>query len=406
VCFLNQSFIKTRDNLLTVSRFGQQDKELKKLGANALKTSHLIYFKNSTHLKEIPAETIDLMVTSPPYPMIEMWDSVFSQQNPAIRKALGKKDGNEAFELMHRELDKVWKETLRVLKKGGFACINMGDATRKIDSEFKLYANHSRTLEYCLSLGLSPLPEILWRKQTNAPNKFMGSGMLPAGAYVTLEHEHILILRKGPKREFRTSEEKLKRLQSAFFWEERNVWFSDVWEDLKGTKQNNINKKIRERSGAYPFDLPYRIINMFSLREDTVLDPFLGTGTTMAAAMATARNSIGFEIDTNFKDYLGERFQDVVAFSNKLIRSRMESHLSFVQSRERSRGPLGYSNKHYGFPVMTSQETEMIFDELDKLEVRDNGTIEVNYRQNPSFSFGDGKLREKNAAPLSKWIQA
>jgi len=122
--------------------------------------------------------------------------------------------------------------------------------------------------------------------------------------------------------------------------------------------------------------------------------------------MATGRNSIGFEIDINFKDYLGERFQGMASFSNKLIHSRIENHLSFVQSRIRSRGPSGYSNEHYGFPVMTSQETEMIFDELDKLEVRDNGAIEVSYRQNPSFSFEDGKLREKDAAPLSKWIQA
>jgi len=343
------------------------------------------------------------MVTSPPYPMIEMWDNIFSRQNPAIEKALGNKDGNKAFELMHRELDKVWKEVYRVLKKGGFACINIGDATRKIDQEFKLYTNHSRILEYCLSLGFSPLPEILWRKQTNAPNKFMGSGMLPAGAYVTLEHEYILILRKGPKREFKTNEDKLKRLQSAFFWEERNVWFSDVWNDLKGTKQNNISKNIRERSGAYPFDLPYRIINMFSLREDTVLDPFLGTGTTTAASMATGRNSIGFEIDPNFKEHLYERCQDIVGFSNKLLRSRIENHLRFVQDRVQSRGPLGYFNKYYGFPVMTSQETKMVFDELDKLEVREDGLIEVNYRKQPSFVFEDGKLRGIGEAPLSKW---
>ena len=108
----------------------------------------------------------------------------------------------------------------------------------------------------------------------------MGSGMLPAGAYVTLEHEHILVLRKGNKRNFKTPEEKLRRQKSAFFWEERNLWFSDLWEDLKGTKQNNIDKNIRERSGAYPFELAYRLINMLSLREDKVLDPFLGTGTT------------------------------------------------------------------------------------------------------------------------------
>jgi len=132
--------------------------------------------------------------------MIEMWDEIFSKQKPSIGKALRRKDGNQAFELMNRELDRVWKEVYRVLKDGGFACINIGNATRKIGEEFRLYSNHSRILEYCLKLGFSSLPEILWRKQTNAPNKFMGSGMLPAGAYVTLEHEHILVLRKGNKR--------------------------------------------------------------------------------------------------------------------------------------------------------------------------------------------------------------
>jgi DNA modification methylase len=354
-------------------------------------------------MSEIPSESIDLMVTSPPYPMIEMWDDIFSQQNPAIKKALRKKDGRKAFELMHRELNKVWKEVHRVLKTGGFACIDVGDATRKIGDEFKLYANHSRVLEYCLDLGFSPLPEILWRKQTNAPNKFMGSGMLPAGAYITLEHEHILILRKGPKREFKTNEEKLRRLQSAFFWEERNVWFSDIWEDLKGTKQNDINKNIRERSGAYPFDLPYRIINMFSLREDAVLDPFLGTGTTTAVSMATGRNSIGFEIDPNFKEYLNERFQDIVEFSNTLIRGRIENHLRFVQGRVKSRGPLGYFNKHYGFPVVTSQETEMMFDELEKLEIRKDDLIEISYRQQPSLTYEDGRIRSPGEARLNKW---
>ena len=243
-----------------------------------MKTSHRILFKNASDLSELADQSIDLMVTSPPYPMIEMWDEIFSLQNSAIKNALEQKDGKTAFELMHQELDKVWSETFRVLKEGGFACINIGDATRKIDSEFELYPSHSRILQNCLKLGFSALPEILWRKQTNAPNKFMGSGMLPAGAYVTLEHEFILILRKGGKREFKTSEEKLKRMQSAFFWEERNLWFSDVWEDLKGAKQNKIHREIRERSGAYPFELPYRIINMFSLRGDTVLDPFLGPG--------------------------------------------------------------------------------------------------------------------------------
>ena len=213
-----------------------------------MNTTHRIVFNNSIKMNEVSDCSIDLMITSPPYPMIEMWDEIFSKQNPAIGKALGEQEGNKAFEIMNKELDKVWKEVYRVLKDGGFACINIGNATRKIGDEFKLYSNHSRILEYCLKLGFSSLPEILWRKKTNAPNKFMGLGMLPAGAYVTLEHEHILVLRKGNKREFKTKEDKLRRQKSAFFWEERNVWFSDIWEDLMGAKQNNIDKKIREEA--------------------------------------------------------------------------------------------------------------------------------------------------------------
>ena len=88
----------------------------------------------------------------------------------------------------------------------------------------------------CEKLGFINLPNILWHKTTNAPNKFMGSGMLPCGAYVTLEHEWILIFRKGGKRVYKKTEEKEIRRDSSFFWEERNIWFSDIWE-IKGVKQ-------------------------------------------------------------------------------------------------------------------------------------------------------------------------
>ena len=133
----------------------------------------------------IEDESIDLVVTSPPYPMIEMWDEIMSLQNPFIKEALAR-NPSEAFEMMHQELDEVWKECFRVLKEGGMMCINIGDATRTINKEFKLFNNHTRIVNSCLSIGFTNLPNIIWRKQTNAPNKFMGSGMLPCGAYVTL----------------------------------------------------------------------------------------------------------------------------------------------------------------------------------------------------------------------------
>ena len=123
----------------------------------------------------------------------------------------------------------------------------------------------------------------------------MGSGMLPAGAYVTYEHEYILIFRKGGKRLFGTEEEKARRRVSAYFWEERNVWFSDIWIDLKGAAQGLCNKSVRNRSGAYPLELAFRLICMYSLYGDLVFDPFLGTGTTTTAAIVTGRNSIGAE---------------------------------------------------------------------------------------------------------------
>jgi DNA modification methylase len=356
-------------------------------------------------MEQIPDGSVDLMVTSPPYPMIEMWDETFSKQNPAIGEALAQDNGEKAFELMNKELDKVWKEVYRVLRNGGFACINIGDATRTINGKFTLYGNHSRILEYCLKLGFNSLPEILWRKQTNAPNKFMGSGMLPAGAYATLEHEYILVLRKGNKRDFKSKEDKLRRQKSAFFWEERNIWFSDIWEDLKGTKQNNIDKSIRARSGAYPFELPYRIINMFSLRGDMVLDPFLGTGTTTLACMATARNSIGYEVDPNFKDHLHVRFNRVVDFSNKILENRIGNHLKFVQQRTLAKGGLGYYSKNYGFPVMTNQEIEIYFDEAIKITQK-NELFEIEYREKPTFSFISGILLEKGKRSLHDWLKS
>ena len=210
-----------------------------------MKTSHKIYFQNSQDMQNVEDESVDLVVTSSPYPMIQIWDKVFSSINPEIGKALEKEDGDLAFELMHKELDKVWREVYRVLKTNSIACLNIGDATRSIGGDFKLYSSHSRIISSCCKIGFQCLPLIVWTKLTNAPNKFMGSGMLPPGGYVTLEHEYVLILRKGGKREFDTEEEKKERLNSSYFWEERNKWFSDIW-DLKGVHQKLNGDNVRK----------------------------------------------------------------------------------------------------------------------------------------------------------------
>jgi len=352
-----------------------------------MKSLHKIQFKSADNLKIIQGESVSMVLTSPPYPMIEMWGPTFAAQNSAIQSALESNNGNRAFELMHRVLDPVWQEVFRVLQPGGFACINIGDATRTIANHFRLYANHARILQHCLQIGFTNLPPIIWRKQTNAPNKFMGSGMLPAGAYVTLEHEFVLILRKGNKREFKTFEEKRNRYQSALFWEERNIWFSDIWQDLKGTGQKLNIANTRERSGAFPFELAYRLINMYSVKGDTVLDPFLGTGTTTLAAMASNRNSIGFEIDPRFQEIISDSASRIVSFANNYMQNRLASHQYFITKRLSEKRPLKHINNVYGFPVVTKQEKEIFLNPLNDIEAINATEFAVYYSERPQTTF-------------------
>ena len=356
-----------------------------------MKTIHQIFYRDARNLKEIPSESVDLVVTSPPYPMIGMWDDVFGSQNLEIEKALKVGDGKPAHELMHEILDSVWDEIFRVLKDGRFACINIGDATRKVGGDFCLYPNHARILNYLLNIGFSALPDILWRKQTNAPNKFMGSGMLPAGAYVTLEHEYILILRKGSKREFKTECEKQNRRESALFWEERNIWYSDVWMDIKGTGQRLSDELSRLRSAAFPYELAYRLVNMYSVKGDVILDPFLGTGTTVAAAMTSGRNSFGVEIDKSFQSAICPMARQIVDFSNDYLRDRLRRHFEFVEDRIQTSGPLKYTNRYYGCPVVTSQEQSILLNGLKEVRESDDNIFEVAYSEKPQSIYDQSK---------------
>ena len=339
-------------------------------------------------MEALASDSVDLIVTSPPYPMIEMWDALFADQDAEIGKALSKGDGPRAFEKMHRGLDAVWQEAQRILKPGGMACINVGDATRTIDNRFRLYPNHARILSRFLKLGFEALPAIIWRKQTNAPNKFMGSGMLPPGAYVTLEHEYILILRNGPKREFKRDVEKRNRRQSAFFWEERNAWFSDIWMDVKGTSQHLGDRAARLRSAAFPFEIPYRLINMFSVKGDLVVDPFLGIGTTMWAAMTAGRNCIGYEIEGELRSKIDVIKRTILPFANGKINNRIRKHLDYLDANINSKKGFNYKNIYYNFAVKTRQETEILINTLTAIEAIGENFFEVTYSNKPNRPIG------------------
>jgi modification methylase len=232
---------------------------------------------------ELSGESVHLVVTSPPYPMVAIWDRFFSESSA------------NSYSEMHEYLDQVWSEVARVLVPGGMACINIGDATRSKDGAFRLYPNHAMIIQAFERLGLLTLPYILWKKPTTKPQykgkgAFLGSGFLPPNAYVTLDMEFILIFRKGGLRSFQPHDP--KRYDSRFTKPERDKWFSQVW-SLTGTRQSI--QGFNRRLAAFPEEIPRRLIRMFSIAGDIVLDPFLGTGTSLKVAMDLGRKFIGYE---------------------------------------------------------------------------------------------------------------
>ena len=326
-------------------------------------THHSIHCGDATSLPGVPDASVQLVVTSPPYPMIAMWDEVFATQSPQVRLALDDERCDDAFEQMHQLLDRVWSRCRDVLTDGGFLCINIGDAVRTCGGEFRLFSNYARIVRCVTALGFTLLPSVVWRKPTNSPTKFMGSGMLPGGAYVTLEHESIIICRKGA-RKAASAAERERRRRSAIFWEERNEWYSDLWaftgarQELGRATPGDAADAGRKRSAAFPLELPFRLICMYSWVGDTVLDPFSGTGTTTCAAIATGRNSIGVDSDANLVEQSMARIGEAQTLATLQSRSRqrLAEHEAFIGSRN---GETKHRHVATGFPVVTGQETDI-----------------------------------------------
>lgn len=316
-------------------------------------TTHRVAVGDARDLP-LAADAVDLVVTSPPYPMIEMWDAVFTDLDPEIGAALDAGAGERAHDRMHAVLADAWREVKRVLRPGGIAVVNVGDATRSVD-RFRVYDNHARVTNAFADLGFDPLPGVLWRKPTNSAAKFMGSGMVPPNAYVTLEHEHLLVFRNGERRGFEPGVD--RRYEAAYFWEERNDWFSDVWTDLNGARQDLAEPGLRERSAAFPFALPYRLINMYSVYGDTVLDPFWGTGTTSVAAAVAGRNSVGVDADPEVVAAFADRITATPELSRAVAADRLAAHRAFVA--ETDDDALGYDAVNYDVPVRTNQERDL-----------------------------------------------
>jgi hypothetical protein len=170
---------------------------------------------------------------------------------------------------------------------------------------------------------------------------------------------------------------------SAYFWEERNQWFSDLWE-IGGAKQvlgslskgdSNVTQAqmhfsegllARSRSAAYPFEIPFRLISMFSVQGDTVLDPFWGIGTTSQAALALGRNSLGYELESSIGGYGLRTLEASLPILADVPTRRLRAHAEFVRRRTEQGKGFTHHNEFYNIPVITGQERDIRFPEVEK----------------------------------------
>jgi DNA modification methylase len=258
----------------------------------SLPTKHQLRLADARDLSFLPAESVHLVVTSPPY-----WTLKEYRHSPG---QLGSIDRYEAF---LDELDKVWKHCLRVLVPGGRLVCVVGDvclSRRKNGGRHTVVPLHASIQERCRRIGFDNLAPIIWYKIANAVYEVEGGGGFLGKPYepnavIKNDIEFILMERKPGGYRQPSAETRVLSVISA---ENYQRWFQQIWTGLTGAS-------TRHHPAPYPVELAERLIRMFSFVGDTVLDPFLGTATTSVAAANWGRNSVGVEIDRHyFRDAL------------------------------------------------------------------------------------------------------
>jgi site-specific DNA-methyltransferase (adenine-specific) len=248
-----------------------------------MNTKHKIINGDSRKMVETDSKSVHLIITSPPY-----WQL----------KDYGTEDQigfNDSYENYINNLNLVWSECFRVLHDGCRLCINIGDqfARSVYYGRYKVIPIHSEIIRFCETVGFDFMGQIIWQKQTtmntSGGGAVMGSFPHPRNGIVKLDFEYILLFKKQGIAPKPTAAQKEN---SAMTNEEWNTYFNGHWY-FNGAKQDG-------HLAMFPEELPARLIKMFSFPEETVLDPFMGSGTTALAAKMLGRNSVGYEINPEF----------------------------------------------------------------------------------------------------------
>ncbi len=232
---------------------------------------------------EVPEESVHLVVTSPPYWQLKDYGN---------RQQIGFDDSYETY---INNLSIVWSECHRVLAKGCRLCVNIGDqfARSVYYGRYKVIPIRTEIVKFCETIGFDYMGAVIWQKVTTCNTTggatIMGSFPYPRNGILKLDYEFILIFKKygtGP------AVSKEIKEQSRLTTEEWNQYFAGHW-NIPGERQD-------DHLAMFPEEIPRRLIRMFSFTGETVLDPFLGSGTTSRAARNLNRNSIGYEINSEF----------------------------------------------------------------------------------------------------------
>jgi DNA modification methylase len=294
-----------------------KDKRLIKLIEEAVRrvpTTHSLILDDARAMHMLAPASVHLVVTSPPYWTLKKYRDSDGQ--------MGHIDNYEEF---LSELDKVWKHCFLALVPGGRLICVVGDvclSRRKNNGRHTVVPLHASIQEHCRKIGFDNLAPIIWHKISNAVyevengSSFLGKPYEP-NSVIKNDIEFILMERKSGG--YRAPDIPT-RVLSIISGENHKEWFQQIWSGITGAS-------TRQHPAPYPVELAERLIRMFSFVGDTVLDPFLGTGTTTVAAAKTGRNSMGFEVDEHYFDLAHARIANETSslFSKTILDVRKAS---------------------------------------------------------------------------------
>lgn len=279
------------------------------------RTTHELIQGDARAASALPEDSIHLVVTSPPYWTLKRYHGHQEQ--------LGHVADYDEF---IAALDEVWRNCFRALVPGGRLIINVGDvclSRKKNNGRHTVVPLHASIQEHCKAIGFDNLAPIIWHKIANAKYEVSGGGGFLGKPYepnavIKNDIEFVLMQRKPGGYRSPSQRERVLSIISA---ENYQTWFRQIWADLRGTSNPN-------HPAPYPLEFAERLVRMFSFVGDTVLDPFMGTGTTSLACARWGRHSIGIELDHDYFQLARRRVADHGAdlYLSSTVTTRMHEH--------------------------------------------------------------------------------